>query len=42
MVTSVVDDDLEGMPLDAFFGMEDMASLVFILLVLECQDLEDN
>jgi hypothetical protein len=42
VATSAVDDDLDGMSLDTCFGMEDMATLVFVLLLLKCQDLGDN
>ena len=42
MATSSVDDDLHGTSIDALFGVEDVAMLVFVLLVLKCQDLGDN
>ena len=42
MATSSIDDDLDGPSIDAGFGVEDMASLVFFLLMLESQDLGDN
>ena len=42
MATSAVDDDLDGTSLDARFGMEDMAMLVFVLLLLKYPDLGDN
>jgi hypothetical protein len=42
MTTSSIDDDLHGPSIDAGLGMEDMASLVFSLLMLKCQDLGDN
>ena len=42
MATSYVDDDLHGPSIDARLGVEDMASLVFVLLMLKCQDLGDN
>ena len=42
MATSAVDDDLDGTSLDTRFGMEDVAMLVFILMLLKCQDLGDN
>ena len=42
MATPSIDDDLDGPSIDAGLGMEDMASLVFLLLMLKCQDLGDN
>ena len=42
MATTSIDDDLDGSSIDAGLGVEDMASLVFVLLVLKCQDLGDN
>ena len=42
MATSSVDDDLHEPSIDTRLGVEDMASLVFVLLVLKCQDLGDN
>ena len=42
MSTPSIDDDLHGTSIDARFGVEDMATLVFVLLVLKCQDLGDN
>ena len=42
MATSVVDDDLDGTSLNTHFGMEDVATLVLVLLLLKCQDLGDN
>jgi hypothetical protein len=42
VATSAVDDHLDGMSLDARFGVEDVATLVFVLLLLECQNLGDN
>ncbi len=42
MTTPSVDDDLHGPSIDAGLGVEDMASLVFILLMLKCQDFGDN
>ena len=42
MATPSIDDDLDGPSIDAGLGMEDMASLVFFLLMLKCQDLGDN
>src|SRR3990170_15803 len=42
MTTPSIDDDLHGPSIDAGLGVEDMASLVFVLLMLKCQDLGDN
>lgn len=42
MAASSVDDDFHGTTIDALFGMEDVAMLVFLLLVLKSQDLGDN
>jgi hypothetical protein len=42
VATSSIDDDLHGTTVDARLGVEDMASLIFVLLVLKCQDLGDN
>ena len=42
MATSSVDDNLHGTTIDARFGVEEVATLVFLLLVLEHQDLGDN
>ena len=42
MAPPSIDDDLHGLSIDASLGMENMASLVFLLLMLECQDLGDN
>ena len=42
METFSVDDDLDGTTIDAHFGVEDVATLVFVLLVLKCQDFGDN
>ena len=42
MATSTVDGDLDGTSLDTRFGMEDVAMLVFILMLLKCQDLGYN
>jgi hypothetical protein len=42
MATSYVDDDLHRPSVDARFGVEDMSSLVFVLLLLKCQDFGDN
>ena len=42
MATSSVDDDLHGPSIDACLCVEDMASLVFVLLMLKSRDLGDN
>ena len=42
MATPSIDDDLDGSSLDAGLCVEDMASLVFFLLMLKTQDLGDN
>ena len=42
MATPSIDDDLHGPSIDARLCVEDMASLVFILLMLKSQDLGDN
>ena len=42
MTTPSIDDDLDGPSIDAGLGVEDMASLVFFLLMLKCQDFGDN
>src|SRR3990170_4362048 len=42
MTTPSIDDDLDGPSIDAGLGVEDVASLVFLLLMLKCQDLGDN
>ena len=42
MTTPSIDDDLDGSSIDAGLGVEDMASLVFFLLMLKSQDLGDN
>ena len=42
MATTSIDDDLDEPPIDAGLGVEDMASLVFFLLMLKSQDLGDN
>ena len=42
MTTSSIDDDLDRPSIDAGLGVEDMASLVLILLMLKSQDLGDN
>ena len=42
MTTPSIDDDLDGRSIDAGLGVEDMASLVFVLLMLKSQDFGDN
>ena len=42
MATPSIDHDLDGPSIDAGLGVEDMASLVFFLLMLKSQDLGDN
>ena len=42
MATPFIDDDLDGPSIDAGLCVEDMASLVFVLLMLKWQDLGDN
>ena len=42
MATPSIDDDLDRPSIDAGLGVEDMASLVLILLMLKRQDLGDN
>ena len=42
MATPSIDDDLDGPSIDAGLSVEDVASLVFFLLMLKCQDLGDN
>jgi hypothetical protein len=42
VATSSIYDDLDGFSLDARFGMEDVATLVFFWLMLKRQDLGDN
>ena len=42
METPSIDDDLDGPSVDAGLGVEDMASLVFFLLMLKCQNFGDN
>ena len=42
MKTSSIDDDLDGTSIDAGLGVEDVASLVFVLLMLKSQDFGDN
>ena len=42
VVTSTVDDDLDGFSLDARFCMEDVATLVLVLLLLKGQHVGNN
>ena len=42
MATPSIDDDLDGPSIDAGLCVEDMASLVFVLLMLKSQILGDN
>ena len=42
MTTPSIDDDLHGPSTDARLCVEEMASLVFVLLMLKSQDLGDN
>ena len=42
MATPSIDDDLDGPSIDAGLSVEDVASLVFFLLMLKSQDLGDN
>ena len=42
MATPSVDDDLDGSSIDSGLCVEDVASLVFFLLMLKSQDLGDN
>ena len=42
MANPSIDDDLDGPSIDAGLGVEDVASLVFFLLMLKSQDLGDN
>ena len=42
MATTSIDDDLDGPSIDAGLSVEDVASLVFFLLMLKSQDLGDN
>ena len=42
MTTPSIDDDLDGPSIDASLGVEDVASLVFVLLMLKSQDFGDN
>ena len=42
MTTTSIDDDLDRPSIDAGLCVEDVASLVFFLLMLKCQDFGDN
>ena len=42
MATTSIDDDLDGSSIDAGLCVEDVASLVFVLLMLKSQDFGDN
>ena len=42
MTTPSIDDDLDGSSIDAGLGVENVASLVFFLVMLKGQDLGDN
>ena len=42
MAAPSIDDGLDGPSIDAGLGVEDVASLVFFLLMLKSQDLGDN
>ena len=42
MTTPSIDDDLEGPSISAGLGVEDMTSLVFVMLMLKSQDFGDN
>ena len=42
MATTSNDDDLDRPSIDAGVSVEDVASLVFFLLMLKCQDFGDN
>ena len=42
VATTSIDDDLDGPSIDASLCVEDMASLIFVLLMLKSQDLGDN
>ena len=42
MATTSIDDDLDGPSIDASLSVEDVASLVFFLLMLKRQDFGDN
>ena len=42
MTTPSIDDDLDRSSIDAGLGVEYVASLVFVLVMLKSQDLGDN
>ena len=42
METSSVDDELHGSSIAHRLGVEDLETLIFVLLMLKCQDLGDN
>ena len=42
MTTTSIDDDLDGPSIDADLCVEDVASLVFVLVMLKSQDFGDN
>ena len=42
MTTPSIDDDLDGLSIDANLGVEYVALLVFFLVMLESQDFGDN
>ena len=42
MTTPSIEDYLDGSSIDVGLGVEDVASLVFVLVVLERQDLGDH
>ena len=42
MTTTSIDDDLDGPSIDAGLSVEDVAYLVFFLLMLKSQDFGDN
>ena len=42
MTTTSIDDDLDGPSIDAGLCVEDVASLIFFLLMLKSQDFGDN
>ena len=42
MATPSIDDDLDGPSIDAGLCVEDMASLIFVLVMFKSQDLGDN
>ena len=42
MTTTSIDDDLDRPSIDAGLGVEDVESLVFVLLMLKSEDFGDN